>query len=81
VSTTDLIVTLPRHIGETLARTGKPAVLKCPVPVPSFTVKQHWDARYRHDAGSRWPRGVMADLFMRSRHVGAQRARSRGIRE
>ena len=81
VSTTDLIVTLPRHIGETLARIGKLAVLKCPVPVPSFTVKQHWHARYHHDAANRWLRGVMADLFMRSRHVATQRARSRGINE
>ena len=65
ISTTDLIVTLPRHIGETLARLSGLAVFPCPLPVPSFDVKQHWHARYHRDAGNRWLRGVMAGLFMR----------------
>lgn len=65
VSTTDLIATLPRQIGETLARVGGLAVWACPVPIPTFVVKQHWHARYHHDAGNRWLRGVCASLFMR----------------
>lgn len=64
VSTTDLIATLPRQIGETLARYGGLNVFPCPVPIPIFTVKQHWHARYHHDAASRWLRGVCAGLFM-----------------
>lgn len=64
VSTTDLIATLPRQIGETLARFGGLAVFPCPVPIPTFTVKQHWHARYHHDAANRWLRGVCAGLFM-----------------
>ena len=63
VSTTDLIVTLPRQIGETLARLGNLAVHACPLEVPTFEVKQHWHARYRQDAGNRWLRGVLAELF------------------
>ncbi len=66
VSTTDLIVTLPRHIGETLANSGGLAVLACPLLVPSFDVKQHWHARYHQDAGNRWLRSVIAGLFMRT---------------
>lgn len=65
VSTTDLIVTLPRHIGETLAHMGSLRVLPCPFEVPPFDVKQHWHARYHQDAGNRWLRGVMASLFLR----------------
>jgi DNA-binding transcriptional LysR family regulator len=65
LSTTDLVATLPRHIGETLARTADLLVLKCPLPVPTFQVKQHWHARFHHDAGNRWLRGVCAALFMR----------------
>jgi DNA-binding transcriptional LysR family regulator len=65
LSTTDLVATLPRHIGETLARAASLQVLRCPVPIPSFTVKQHWHARYHHDPANRWLRGVCADLFMR----------------
>lgn len=65
VSTTDLLATLPRQIGETLAQVGGLAVFACPVPIPTFVVKQHWHARYHHDAGNRWLRGLCAQLFMR----------------
>lgn len=64
VSTTDLIVTLPRQIGETLAAVGALKVFDCPVPVPEFSVRQHWHLRYHHDAGNRWLRQVVAGLFM-----------------
>lgn len=63
ISTTDLVATLPRHIGETLARAGGLRVMACPFAVPSFTVKQHWHERYHHDASNRWLRGVCAGLF------------------
>ena len=59
----DLIATLPRHIGTTLARAAGLQVLKCPLPIPSFTVKQYWHARYHHDSANRWLRGVCAELF------------------
>ena len=64
LSTNDLIATLPRHIGETLARAAGLRVLACPLAIPSFTVKQYWHARYHHDAGNRWLRGLCAELFM-----------------
>jgi DNA-binding transcriptional LysR family regulator len=66
VSSTDLIATVPRTIGETLARTGSIRVFPCPVRVPTFTVKQYWHARYHHDPGLRWLRGVCAQLFART---------------
>jgi DNA-binding transcriptional LysR family regulator len=65
LSASDLIATLPRHIGETLAALGSLAVHECPFPIPSFTVKQHWHERYHHDPGIRWLRGVCAELFLR----------------
>lgn len=64
VASTDLIATLPRHIGQTLARRGGMSLFDCPVPVPSFTVKQHWHARFHEDAANRWLRGVCAQLFL-----------------
>ncbi|HSV48315.1 MAG TPA: LysR family transcriptional regulator [Ramlibacter sp.] len=64
LSSTDLVATLPRHIGETLARAADLQVLPCPVPVPTFVVKQHWHARLHHDAANQWLRGVCAELFM-----------------
>jgi len=71
ISTTDLIATLPRQIGETLAKAGGLNLFHCPVPIPAFTVKQHWHARYHHDTANRWLRGVCANLFQ-------QRATARG---
>lgn len=65
LSTTDLVATLPRQIGETLAHSHGLRVLACPVPIAPFMVKQHWHARYHHDAGNRWLRGLCAELFMR----------------
>ena len=67
VSTTDLLVTLPRHIGETLAALHGLRVFPCPFPIPGFTVRQHWHSRYHNDPGNRWLRGLCADLFLRGR--------------
>jgi DNA-binding transcriptional LysR family regulator len=64
VSTTDLIVTLPRHIGQSLARLGGVTIHPCPVEVPGFAVRQHWHARYHQDAANLWLRKTMAELFM-----------------
>lgn len=63
VQTTDLITTVPRHIGETLAQTHDVAVHPCPIRVDAFAVRQHWHARYHHEAGNRWLRGVVSRLF------------------
>jgi DNA-binding transcriptional LysR family regulator len=64
LSGSDLIATLPRHIGETLAALGGLTVHACPFPISTFLVKQHWHERYHHDPANRWLRGVCAELFM-----------------
>lgn len=64
LSSNDLVATLPRQIGETLASAAGLRVLPCPVPIPSFTVKQHWHARYHHDAGNQWLRAICSELFL-----------------
>jgi DNA-binding transcriptional LysR family regulator len=66
IQTTDLITTLPRHIGETLALSNDVAVHPCPIPVEGFAVRQHWHARYHHEAGNRWLRNIVMELFSRS---------------
>lgn len=65
VSATDLIATLPRQIGETLAHMAHLQVLPCPLTLPPFLIKQHWHERYHAEPGNRWMRGVVAELFMR----------------
>ena len=69
LTTSDLIATLPRNIGETIARTAGLRVLPCPVPIPGFTVCQYWHARAHHDAGHRWLRSVCAQLFLRPSRI------------
>ncbi len=66
LSSTDLIATLPRHTGETLAKANGLAVHACPIAIPPFTVKQHWHGRYHHDPASRWLRDTCATLFQAS---------------
>jgi DNA-binding transcriptional LysR family regulator len=63
VSSTDLVATVPRHIGETLARAGTIRVVPCPVKIAGFTVKQYWHDRYHHDPGHRWIRSLCVELF------------------
>ncbi|GAB3190807.1 LysR family transcriptional regulator [Hydrogenophaga aquatica] len=65
LQSTDMVATLPQHIGETLARSAGLKVWPCPIPIPSFTVKQHWHARYHHDPANRWLRSMCAELFLR----------------
>jgi hypothetical protein len=33
--------------------------------VPSVNIQQHWHARYHHDPGNQWLRGVVAKVFGR----------------
>jgi DNA-binding transcriptional LysR family regulator len=63
VSTTDLVATVPRTIGETLAQSANLRVCPCPIEIPPFPVELHWHERYHHEAGNRWLRGVCVDLL------------------
>ncbi len=73
VGETDLIATVPRRIGETLAAGGAIRVFPCPVRVPTFSVKQYWHARFHNDPAHRWLRSTCAQLFS----LGAGNSRSR----
>ena len=60
---------LPQPVG--ISGVGDLQVFDCPVPIPTFTVKQHWHARYHNDPANRWLRGVIATLFMQRAVRGA----------
>lgn len=68
IDSTDLIATLPRQIGETLASTHGLVVHACPFPIETFAVKQHWHARYHQDPGNRWLRSTLLELFQYSKN-------------
>ena len=72
----DLMATLPRHIGETLAQAADLRVLPCPLSIEGFTVKQYWHTRFHHDPANQWLRGVCSALFLQaSRQKVAGKAR------
>jgi DNA-binding transcriptional LysR family regulator len=63
VARTELLVIVPRRLGETLTRQEDVRVLEPPVALPPFAVKQHWHERFHADAGNAWLRGTLAELL------------------
>ena len=62
VASTELLVIVPRRLGEALAQQERVLVLPPPVPLPPFAVKQHWHERFHLDAGNAWLRATLASL-------------------
>ena len=65
VAQTELLVIVPRLLGNALASQEQVQLLEPPVPLPKYKVKQHWHERFNADAGNMWLRKVMAQLFSR----------------
>ena len=63
VAQTELLVVVPRLLGQALAQQEQVQVLEPPVPLPSYKVKQHWHERFNADAGNTWLRRTVAELF------------------
>jgi DNA-binding transcriptional LysR family regulator len=62
VATTELLVIVPRRLGEALAHQERVEVFAPPVTLPPFDVKQHWHERFHLDAGNAWLRTTLASL-------------------
>lgn len=63
VEHTDLIVTIPKRLGDVLKGRGALRILPVPFPLPEYAVKQHWHERNHHDQGNQWLRRVIFDLL------------------
>jgi DNA-binding transcriptional LysR family regulator len=63
VAQTELLVIVPRLLGETLASQEAIKLLDPPVALPSYSVKQHWHDRFHADPGNVWLRRTLAELF------------------
>jgi DNA-binding transcriptional LysR family regulator len=63
VSQTELLVIVPRRLGEALARQERVRLLEPPVPLPPYAVKQHWHERFHTDAANTWLRKTVADMM------------------
>ncbi len=63
VEHTDLLITIPKLLGEMLKGRGAFRIYPVPFPLPQYDVKQHWHERYHHDPGSRWLRQRISELL------------------
>lgn len=60
---TDLVLTLPSRVANVFARQGRLKTLPPPVPIAPAEVAVHWHERFDADAGNRWLRERIAELF------------------
>jgi DNA-binding transcriptional LysR family regulator len=63
VASTDLVVTVPQRVAETLVRIAAVKTLPPPFQLPVFAIKQHWHERFQQDPANRWLRSLISDLF------------------
>jgi len=63
VARTELLVIVPRLLGETLAEQEAIQQLPTPVKMPDYDVKVHWHERFHDDPGNAWMRRTLGELF------------------
>lgn len=64
VASTDLMITVPQRVADTLLRIADVKAFVPPFALPSFAIKQHWHERYHQDPANRWLRSLISDLFL-----------------
>jgi DNA-binding transcriptional LysR family regulator len=62
-SETDGIATLPANLADSLAGPLGLVAFKTPIALPRIEIAQYWHERYHRDAGHRWIRSVIFELF------------------
>jgi DNA-binding transcriptional LysR family regulator len=63
VAHTELIVIVPRVLGEVLSTQEPVRLMELPFVLPAYAVKQHWHARFHAEPGNAWLRRTVAQLF------------------
>lgn len=63
IEQTDLILTIPRRLSEVLTGRGRFRCFPVPYPLPEYSVRQHWHARFHNDPANRWLRGLISELL------------------
>lgn len=64
VARTDLVAMIPSRLAALMLREKSIRSFTLPFDLSAYAVKQHWHSRNHHDAGHRWLRSVVADLFL-----------------
>lgn len=65
IATTHMIATVSEGIADVLASDPRLTVLDPPFPFSRYEVKQHWHRSQHEDAGNRWLRALVMQLFGR----------------
>lgn len=63
VANTDLLAVVPLHLAKAFADEGHVKVLNLPFSLPSYRVAEYWHQRYHTDAGHRWMRTAIFEMF------------------
>lgn len=63
LANTDLLVIMPERLANIFRRSGQIRVVELPFKLPTYPVMQYWHERFDRDAGSRWLRRLIAELF------------------
>lgn len=63
VEHTDLLLTIPRRLGEIMEGRGNYRIFPAPFALPDYEVKQHWHERFHHDPGNLWMRRLVSQLL------------------
>ncbi|CAD6560644.1 PCP degradation transcriptional activation protein [Paraburkholderia kirstenboschensis] len=64
VAQTDLLATVPQKLADLMSSSVGARRFPVPFEIPQYDVKQHWHARTHQDAGHRWLRALLAELFL-----------------
>jgi len=59
----ELIATVPLELANVFVRLGTVRMFDPPVPVPQFTLNQHWHPRFHHDPAIIWLRDLTKRTF------------------
>ncbi|MBS0446813.1 MAG: LysR family transcriptional regulator [Proteobacteria bacterium] len=63
VARTELLVIVPRRLGDAFAQQERVRLIDPPVHLPAFAVKQHWHERFHADAAHAWLRQTLAAVL------------------
>lgn len=64
VSSTDLVVTVTDKLAEVTRERFGLAIREHPVPFPDIPINLFWHRRFHQDAGNRWLRGLIFEMFV-----------------
>jgi DNA-binding transcriptional LysR family regulator len=69
VEGTDLVVTIPQRLADVLKGHGNFRIFPPPMPLPSYSIKQHWHERFHQDPGNQWLRSVISKVLQKSSDI------------